>query len=181
MTCSFGGGASGFGLTQRVEDPVIFYQFEFEAPLDVLDYGRMKYRIVRMPEALKQSVPFQGKSRLRITGEMAEEAFDGAWIPDGEQGWYLIINTQRAKRAKLTIGTPVEVRFNVADQDGVEVPETLQRALDADPEAQARWDALTPGRQRGFAYRIGSAKTTSTINKRIAELFDELASKPPKL
>lgn len=140
----------------------------------------MKYRIIRMPEDLKQSVPFHGQSRLRITGEVAEEAFDGAWIPDGEQGWYLIINSQRAKRSNLTIGSPVEVRFNVADQDGVDVPEALQRAFNADSAAKDRWDALTPGRQRGFAYRIASAKTTPTINKRIAELFDELASKPQK-
>ncbi len=50
----------------------------------------------------------------------------------------------------------VELRFNIANQDSVDLPEELLGALFADKAAQQAWDRLTPGKQRGLAYFVGS-------------------------
>ncbi|NDV01746.1 YdeI/OmpD-associated family protein [Pseudoroseicyclus tamaricis] len=57
---------------------------------------------------------------------------------------------------EVTLG-PVELDY----------PEELVDALDADPELQEAWDALTPGRQRGYVLHIGQAKQAETRVRRI--------------
>ena len=39
-----------------------------------------------------------------------------------------------------------------------------------DPELERFWQDLTPGKQRSFCYRVSSAKTDTTVQKRIAEV-----------
>jgi uncharacterized protein YdeI (YjbR/CyaY-like superfamily) len=65
----------------------------------------------------------------------------------------------------------VEVRFNVADPNAVQIPEELAAALDADALARAAWDALTPGRRRGLAHRVAAAQKEATRHARTAELI----------
>ena len=75
------------------------------------------------------------------------------------------------RAAALRPGALVEVRFNVADPDAVPVPEELAAALDADALARAAWEALTPGRRRGLAHRVGAAKQEATRHARSAALI----------
>lgn len=153
----------------------MFYQHEFEASLSVLDFGRMKYHVVYLDPDLVPDLPLDEHPRLRITGEVAEFPFDGAWIPDGAGRWYIIVNKTKVKEAELRLGSEVLVRFNVADQDAVELPEALRIALDGSAPFKHAWDHLTPGKQRGMAYRVASAKTDKTRSKRILELQAELS------
>lgn len=51
-------------------------------------------------------------------------------------------------------------------KDAEPMPEELQAALDADPELQAAWDALTPGRQRSHILQVGGAKQAATRERR---------------
>lgn len=48
-----------------------------------------------------------------------------------------------------------------------DIPEELGDALDADPEFAAAFNALTPGRQRGYYLHFGSAKQSATRISRI--------------
>ncbi|MGE9297091.1 MAG: YdeI/OmpD-associated family protein [Puniceicoccales bacterium] len=47
------------------------------------------------------------------------------------------------------------------------MPEELGHALDRDTALKAAWEALTPGRQRGYILHISSAKQTKTRHNRI--------------
>lgn len=49
----------------------------------------------------------------------------------------------------------------------LELPDELVDALDADPELEEAWSALTPGRQRGYVLHIGQAKQAQTRVNRI--------------
>lgn len=49
----------------------------------------------------------------------------------------------------------------------VGLPEELIEALDADPELAEAFHALTPGRQKSYAFNLNSAKTTATRIARI--------------
>src|SRR3546814_9356708 len=47
-------------------------------------------------------------------------------------------------------------------KDDIDYPEELIAALEEDPELQAAFDALTPGRKRGYALHFGQAKQAAT-------------------
>jgi uncharacterized protein YdeI (YjbR/CyaY-like superfamily) len=63
------------------------------------------------------------------------------------------------------------VRFNIESPDAVAIPDVLQVALNARPQATASWNRLTPGKQRGLAHQISSAKRPVTIAKRLTQVL----------
>ncbi|MEM8981122.1 MAG: YdeI/OmpD-associated family protein [Pseudomonadota bacterium] len=75
----------------------------------------------------------------------------------------------------VALGDEVEVRFAVADQDAVNVPNALAEALETHGDLAEVWDSWTPGKRRGWAHRVASAKTAPTIAKRVDEVLTVLA------
>jgi uncharacterized protein YdeI (YjbR/CyaY-like superfamily) len=69
-----------------------------------------------------------------------------------------------------------EVRFRLEPQDEVEIPASLVAALGENEAAEARFGALTPGKQRALAHRVMSAKTEPTEIRRVVEVIVWLAS-----
>ena len=59
-------------------------------------------------------------------------------------------------------------------KDDVDYPEELIAALEEDPELQAAFDALTPGRKRGYALYFGQAKQAATRRSRIEKSRDRI-------
>lgn len=55
------------------------------------------------------------------------------------------------------------------DRDDLERPEELKAALAADPALRAAFEALTPGRQRGYVLQIAGAKQSATRARRVAK------------
>ncbi|MDF2231659.1 YdeI/OmpD-associated family protein [Albimonas sp. CAU 1670] len=51
--------------------------------------------------------------------------------------------------------------------DDFDLPEELAERLAADPDLAAAWEALTPGRRRGWALQIGRAKASATRLRRL--------------
>ena len=49
----------------------------------------------------------------------------------------------------------------------VEMPQEFLEALDADPELAEAFHALTPGRQKSYAFNLNAAKTAATRIARI--------------
>jgi uncharacterized protein YdeI (YjbR/CyaY-like superfamily) len=62
-----------------------------------------------------------------------------------------------------------------AGQASIEVPEDLQVALIANPEAQAMFDTLTSANRYAVLYRIGNAKKAETRSRRISQFVEMLA------
>jgi len=62
-----------------------------------------------------------------------------------------------------------------AGQADAKVPEDLARALNANPRAQAMFEALTSANRYSILYRIQSAKRSDTRTRRIKQLVDMLA------
>ena len=56
----------------------------------------------------------------------------------------------------------------------VPIPEELTDALDADPELAEAFYALTPGRQKSYAFNLNSAKQSATRVARIAKFRDKI-------
>lgn len=154
-----------------------FYSFGFDGVVDTLDYEKYLYSVIYLPAEIASQLPLAVHPRLRVEGEINDYPFSGAFIPSS-QGHHLILGAARLKAMGLKVGMPVELRFNIADQDGVDVPEELLVAVFADQAAQQAWDALTPGKQRGLAHFVGSAKTEATREKRAMETALGLTGQP---
>ena len=145
-----------------------------------------------LDETLKWNKPCYGHGGNNIailqpmTGFLALMFFKGALLddPDGmlrEQG----PNSRSAKRLEFTgadeiaaaesalralVKSAIEVERSGAQlppRPEPDLPEELTEALAADPELSEAFDALTPGRQRGYAIQIGSAKQSQTRRNRI--------------
>ncbi|MEL6327735.1 MAG: YdeI/OmpD-associated family protein [Cyanobacteria bacterium J06626_23] len=144
--------------------------WEFEAPIEYHDFGRMGYTVVYLPEEIREQLPFDEYPRLRVDAEVNEQPIDGAFQP-GQGRHYLMLSKRLLKSAELSLGDVVSVNFRVADQDAVTVPDELQRALDANAQTLALWEKLTPGKRRGLAHRVASARTMPTRLKRVAEVI----------
>lgn len=158
-----------------------YFTHEFDAPIEEFGVGRTKkvwYRVVFMPAALESQLPFDRYPRLRIDGEISDVPISNAFIPTGDGRRYLIVSPKVLRDAGVTLGDEVSVRFRVADQDHVDVPDALVRALSNDRSASAAWDALTPGKRRAMAHRVAGAKTQPTIKRRVVEVLESL--KTPK-
>ena len=77
-------------------------------------------------------------------------------------------------------GGDVLVLFRIADQNAVDVPNELERALRANSNAKQAWDELTVGKKRGYAYRVASAKRMETREKRVDEVMNWVVDGGPK-
>ncbi|MEM7025878.1 MAG: YdeI/OmpD-associated family protein, partial [Pseudomonadota bacterium] len=130
------------------------------------------------PPEMAKDLPLGQHPRLRVSGEIGEISFSGAWQPTRGR-WYLMLSKQIMKDGGISLGDWVDVRFRVEDQDSVDVPDLLQRAIDADEVIAAAWQALSPGKRRGLAYRVASAKTSGTRQRRIEEVLDILRTGRP--
>lgn len=149
-----------------------YYAYHFSAPLEMHRLGRYRYRVVYLPAALVAALPFDTHPRLRFDGEIADVPVQGAWQSAGTDGRrYAMVSPATCRIAGLALGTLVEVRFNIADPEAVTVPDELAAALAADASARVAWDALTPGRRRGLAYLVASARTDATRHARAAALI----------
>jgi Bacteriocin-protection, YdeI or OmpD-Associated/Domain of unknown function (DUF1905) len=77
--------------------------------------------------------------------------------------------------AQLTIGDTVSFTLELDDAPReVEVPEALQRALDADPEARQCYEGLAYTHRKEYARWVAEAKQDQTRDRRIAKAIEML-------
>lgn len=156
-----------------------YYRYRVTGPIELHRIGKgpryVTYQVVFLDPALEAEPPFAERARVRFEGEIEDVAVSLAWQPAGDGRHYAMIAPPVRKQLGVAVGDEVTIRFDVVDDDVVEVPDALARALRGNARMRATWAKLTPGRQRGFAYFVGSAKTDATRERRIEALWEELA------
>ncbi|MEN0088595.1 MAG: YdeI/OmpD-associated family protein [Pseudomonadota bacterium] len=175
----------GFGPRRRLSNckrrGVMFLPYEFSARIEKIDYGRMYYSVVFLPAPLEMKLKAESHvPKLRVVAEIRNLAkadavteHAGALLPE-ERGKYLLLSKKVLKRLDAELGDELHIAFALDDPNRVEVPRVLADALEEEDYLRSVWEELTPGKQRGLAYRIGQAKTTATQTKRLDELRFEL-------
>jgi hypothetical protein len=146
------------------------YWVTFEGRVEPLVWGRSTYTILRLPsEAANALAPTR-----RVEGEIAEQPVNLALsrAPDVD-GVFLWAGASLLARLGIQPGELVEVRLRPAPDDRVDLDPDIEAALLAGG-VLAAWEALTPGKRRGLVYRIATAKTDPTRQKRIATLVKDL-------
>jgi len=149
------------------------FPYIFDSPIVAHSVGRYDYSVVFLPAEMNEEMPFEQYPRLRIRAEIGEVAIAAALQPVRGR-WYLLLSKKLMKKGGWELGDWVSVRFRIDDQDAVDVPEILQQALEEDGQAIATWNNLTAGKKRGLAYRVASAKTKPTQERRVAEVVKML-------
>jgi hypothetical protein len=154
-----------------------WFTHEFKAPIERHGVGRARrvwYNVVFLPAAMVADLPFARHPQLRIDGEIADVPVKSAFIPAGQGRYYVIVSPETMKSATLELGQTVEVRFRVSDQDAVDIPDGLARAIEGGAPAR-HWAALTPGRRRGLAHFVATARTETTRRRRVAAVLAAIA------
>lgn len=146
-----------------------FHPYELLAKIEALDFGKYIYEVVWLNEELQDALPLDRHPRLRIAGEINGMDFSGAVMPSGGRHYVMVPKAIRT-RQKIGLGTVITMRFGVDDQDRVDMPEELSELLAEHEDVAELWAKLTPGKQRGFAHRVASAKTAATRQKRVEEV-----------
>lgn len=152
-----------------------FYKFSFVTPLEkhsmgVNSRGELFYNVLFLPDELRGELPLDQYPRLRVDGEMNEMPFEAALQP-AKGRWYLLLSQRFMREHNLQLGDSVEVRFNIGDQDYVHMPSELLAALNDNDAANERWQSFTPGKQRGYAAMVSSAKQTKTRQSRALKMI----------
>jgi hypothetical protein len=145
---------------------------EFTGRIETLDWGKAVYTILRLPEEV--AARLAADRARRVEGEINEYPVNLALTRAPElDDTFLWTGKSLLDRIGISPGAEVDVRLRKAPDDEVETPGDVASALRA-AGASHLWDALTPGRRRGLLYRIGTAKTQGTRDKRIAKLIGDL-------
>ena len=153
------------------------FPFAFEAPIERFGVGYTKviwYKVLMVPDGLRDQLPLSQYPRLRIEGEIAEVAVANALMPTGDGRHYVIVSPKVLSDSGAGVGDVVEMRFRIADQDHVDTPPELDTKIQATPGAAAEWNALTPGKKRMLAQHVATAKTAATRARRMNEALEAL-------
>lgn len=143
----------------------------FEGRVEPLTWGRATYTILRLPDAVVESL---GNCR-RVEGEIAEHPVNLALSrAPVVEGVFLWTGSSLLNRIGIQPGDPVEIRLRRAPDDRVDLDPDIEAAIRAGG-VLATWESLTPGKRRGLLHQIAAAKTDPTRRKRIARLLEILS------
>lgn len=84
---------------------------------------------------------------------------------------------RKRKSLKACIKDAIKVEkagLKVEKSYDIDIPEELTSAFDADPDFKAAFDALTPGRRRGYALHFSEAKQSKTRTARIEKYREKI-------
>ncbi|HEY7283058.1 MAG TPA: YdeI/OmpD-associated family protein [Actinomycetota bacterium] len=115
-----------------------------------------------------------GGVRARVKGTLNGVGFRSNLMRYGGVVW-LGVHKATMEAAGVSHGAPVTVELEPDDAPRVvEVPAALQTALDADPDARARFEGLSFTHRKEFARWVADAKRDETRDRRVSETIERL-------
>jgi hypothetical protein len=156
-----------------------YFPFEVSGPIEYLDFGRIKYHVLWIPDELKPALGLNPTGRLRIEAEIGEFGWQAAISPAGGGRHFVILSADCLKANGVQHGSPIELRFRIVEPDLVVIPAELERILKVEQQALAVWEGLTAGKRRGLCHRVESAKRAETRLARAREVLAFLEGRGP--
>lgn len=128
-----------------------------------------------LPKSASEKLPRRG--RTTVQGTLNGQPFQATLEPDGQKSHWLKVDKSLLDAAGAEPGDRVAVEVSpVEAEPEPAVPADLAEALEADPEAQAVWDATTTIARVDWIHWVESAKQAKTRASRIDGARDMLAS-----
>lgn len=133
------------------------------------------WAFVVLPREVSETLPRRG--RTSIDGTINGHAFRATLEPDGNLSHWLRLDAALLDAAKVGFGDVVAFEVGPVDEEPEpDVPEDLQAALQAAPDARAVWDDTTTLARVDWIHWIVTAKQAATRTKRVSEACDKLRS-----
>lgn len=146
---------------------------EFPAP--VLSYfeGGMTWHYIPLPDDIADELE-DGSVRRVIVGMNGVE-YNRAIQRNRRGERYFITSRSMLREVGAVRGDVVIVAIRPdPEPDNPALPDELAEALNQDPEAYERFHEMTPGKRRGLAHYVDSAKRPETRTKRAVDLAYKL-------
>jgi Bacteriocin-protection, YdeI or OmpD-Associated len=153
------------------------YQYQFEAVIERIKYGRMCYGGVFLPETILSSLPKARERGFRLSGE-AGGLFSEFGIMAVKTRRYIVLSRGFLAQANLKTGDPVLFRFSPIDPSHLDLPIELEQALQSNPAASILWSNLTLGKKREYSIRVASGAQEATRLRRASQITEELITRP---
>ncbi len=110
------------------------------------------------------------------------EPLHRAMMPDGNGGFYLLLNKEIQKKQKLELGEKVKVKIRKDDSRyGMNISEEMLELLDQDEEGSHYFHKLTDGKQRSLIYIATKPKSSAKRVEKALVILDYLKSTQGKL
>jgi hypothetical protein len=145
--------------------------FRFNGILKILD-SNPSYTMASIPVEIISELPESG--RLRTIGKLNGAEFSLAIQGRKNGSGFFMIGSALRKAAKITIGDPFEIEFEITDPDFLELPIELQEVMEQDEEAGKIFFGMTVGIQRSLTHYVSSVKNTDSRIKRALELAQKM-------
>ena len=130
-----------------------------DVPLDLKEtYG--KGNLVPITATFNGTVPYRGVLAMM-----------GGACP------MLLVRSDVREQLGVTVGDRVQVRIELdTSPREVTLPDDVAALVEANPEAAAGWESLSPGNRREYARWIEDAKRPETRQRRVEETVRKLAA-----
>jgi hypothetical protein len=145
---------------------------EFDAPLELLTWGRNVYTVLYLDELLEDAVVAASTRRVEGLVEQVEVNL-GVNKADVTAKPFLYVGAALQRRLGCTAGDVVACRLRPADPDHVPLPDDVRAAL----EDAGRLDAFErrrPAQRRQLVKPVEDARQEATRRRRIESLVREL-------
>jgi len=150
------------------------YEHSFKTAVARVDYGRMAYHGVFLPDALLETLPDARKPGFRLKAEVAG-VFITCGLMAARKTRYILLSNAFLKQAGIRAGDEVLVRFSHLSSNHVEIPYELEVALAANSRAKTAWNNLSPGKKRAHAHQVASAMQEATRQRRATRVVELLS------
>ena len=147
--------------------------WEFATTISVSEVlGGMRYAPV--PEAVSE--PIRAEKIKRLIAQLNDgEPWSCSLGTAGAGEYMIMVSKARLDALGLRVGSMAQMQLRPdRSRYGMPVPPSLAEVFEFDPDVEAAFQRLLPGRQRNHLHQIGQAKTEDTAAKRIAALLREL-------
>ncbi len=144
----------------------------FTAYLSPID-GPMIHHLIILPEEVAK-IFRQPKGAVRILCSIKGQAeFPCALNPRGKD-YVIIASLILIKQHGLLSDTPFQITIRTDLNNGLLLPEELEEVLEQDDWGKQLFEAMLPGRKRGFIYYIRTAKSVDVRIKRALDIIERL-------
>jgi hypothetical protein len=149
---------------------------KFDTTIGQLSHLNTSY--LHIPAEVVDGMGGFNKTRLICTVN-GKVSFQCGFMSLGKGEAYISINKKRMQEAGVEPGAVVNVEL-VPDksQYGMDVPEELAEVFRQDPEGEARFKMLTPGKRRYIIFYVSSVKSSQLSIDRALLLIGNLKTLP---
>ncbi|GAB5539074.1 MAG: hypothetical protein Salg2KO_11770 [Salibacteraceae bacterium] len=101
--------------------------------------------------------------------------FNCALLPDGNNGYFILLNQSRCKKLGLVLGEQVDVTIRKDTIElGMPISETFREVMDQFPIGKEAFEGLTPGKKRTLIHWADNVKNPDIKFRRSMVLFTHL-------